>query len=40
MVVFLYLEASQSQGVSFRLGLGCIIHPYVASAIAKLLRLT
>jgi hypothetical protein len=39
MVVFLYLEASQPCGTSYRLGLGCLIHPKLASVIIVLLRL-
>jgi hypothetical protein len=39
MLVFLYLEASQPDGTSYRLGLGCLAHPKLASMIAVLVRL-
>jgi hypothetical protein len=39
MIVFLYLEASQSCGRSYRLGLGCLVHPNLASVVVFLLRL-
>jgi hypothetical protein len=40
MRVFLYLEASQSScGNRYRLGLGCAIHPQVASILVFVLRL-
>jgi hypothetical protein len=39
MGVFLILEASQPRGTSYRLGLGCFLHPTLASAIAVIVRL-
>jgi hypothetical protein len=39
MLVFLYLEASQPCGKSYRLGLGCYLPPQLASMIVMLLRL-
>jgi hypothetical protein len=39
MALFLYLEASQSDGTRYRLGLGCMLHPKMASMIVLLLRL-
>lgn len=39
MGVFLYLEASQPCGTSYRLGLGCFIHPKLASMMVVLRRL-
>jgi len=39
MVVFLILEASQPDGTRYRLGLGCLVHPKLASMIAVLVRL-
>jgi hypothetical protein len=39
MLVFLYLEASQPNGVSYRLGLGCLVPPKLASMMVMLLRL-
>jgi hypothetical protein len=39
MGVFLILEASQPCGTSYRLGLGCLVHPKLASVIAVLSRL-
>ncbi len=36
MGVFLLLEASQPSGGSYRLGLGCFVHPKLASMIAAL----
>jgi hypothetical protein len=39
MLVFLYLEASQPNGTQYRLGLGCLIHPTVASMMALIVRL-
>ena len=39
MSVFLYLEASQSCGSRYRLGLGCFVPPELASMIALLIRL-
>jgi hypothetical protein len=39
MLVFLYLEASQSDGGHYRLALGCIVHPKLASMVVLLLRL-
>jgi hypothetical protein len=39
MVVFLILEASQPDGARYRLGLGCLVHPTLASMVAVLVRL-
>jgi hypothetical protein len=39
MGVFLILEASQPCGTRYRLGLGCLVHPKLASVIAVLSRL-
>ncbi|MEX0751597.1 MAG: hypothetical protein WD073_01550 [Xanthobacteraceae bacterium] len=39
MVVLLILEASQPDGTHYRLGLGCLVHPKLASMIAVLVRL-
>jgi len=39
MVVFLKLEASQPCGTSYRLAIGCFVHPKLASAIAVIVRL-
>jgi hypothetical protein len=39
MGVFLIIEASQPNGASYRLGLGWIFHPKLASMVAALVRL-
>jgi hypothetical protein len=39
MLVFLYLEASQPDGTRYRLGLGCFLHPKLASMVAVFVRL-
>ena len=39
MGVFLILEASQPRGTSYRLGLGCFLHPNLASVVAAIVRL-
>jgi hypothetical protein len=39
MFVFLYLEASQPNGVTYRLGLGCLVHPKLAAMMVVLFRL-
>jgi hypothetical protein len=39
MLVFLYLEASQSNGSRYRLGLGWLLHPKLASMMVLLVRL-
>ena len=39
MGVFLILEASQRCGSSYRLGLGCFLHPRLASMVAVIARL-
>jgi hypothetical protein len=39
MGVFLILEASQPNGALYRLGLGCFLHPNLASMVAVLSRL-
>lgn len=36
---FLFLEASQPNGTTYRLGLGCILHLKLASMVAVLARL-
>jgi hypothetical protein len=39
MGVFLIFEASQPSGATYRLGLGCLVHPKLASIVAVLIRL-
>jgi hypothetical protein len=39
MLVFFYLEASQSNGTSYRLGLGCYVPPKLASMVPVIVRL-
>lgn len=39
MGVFLILEASQPSGTTYRLGLGCHVHPKLASMVAVIMRL-
>lgn len=39
MGVFLILEASQPCGTTYRLGLGCLLHPKLASLVVVLKRL-
>jgi hypothetical protein len=39
MAVFLVLEASQPNGTTYRLGLGCLVHPKLASMVAVIARL-
>jgi hypothetical protein len=39
MGVFLLLEASQPCGTTYRLGLGCFMHPKLVSMAAALARL-
>jgi hypothetical protein len=39
MGVFLLLEASQPCGTTYRLGIGCFLHPNLASMVAVILRL-
>jgi hypothetical protein len=39
MGVFLILEASRPSGASYRLGLGCFLHPKLASMVAVIARL-
>jgi hypothetical protein len=39
MVVFLMLEASKPNGTTYRLGLGCLMHPKLASMVAVIARL-
>jgi hypothetical protein len=39
MLVFLYLEASQPNGATYRLGLGCFVPPKLASMVFPLMRL-
>lgn len=39
MFVFLYLEASQPSGATYRMGLGCSVHPKLASMVLVLMRL-
>ena len=39
MLVFLYLEASQPCGTTYRLGIGCLVPPKLASMVAVLVRL-
>jgi hypothetical protein len=39
MLVFLYLEASQPSGATYRIGLGCFVPPKLASMVVLLIRL-
>ena len=39
MGLFLIFEASQPSGTTYRLGLGCLIHPNLASMVNVLSRL-
>jgi hypothetical protein len=39
MGLFLFLEASQPCGTMYRAGVGCILHPKLASMLAVLVRL-
>jgi hypothetical protein len=39
MFVCLVLEARQPNGATYRLGLGCLVHPRLASMVAVLVRL-
>jgi hypothetical protein len=39
MGVFLLLEASQPCGTTYRVGLGCLVHPKLASMLVLLVRL-
>ena len=39
MGLFLILEASQPSGARYRLGLGCFVHPNLASMLAVIVRL-
>ena len=39
MLVFLTLEATQPSGTSYRLAIGCLVHPKVASIVAVIMRL-
>jgi len=39
MLVFLYLEASKLCGTNYRLGIGCLVPPKLASMVAVLVRL-
>jgi hypothetical protein len=39
MGIFLVLEASEPCGKRYRLGLGCILHPTLASMLAVIARL-
>jgi hypothetical protein len=39
MIVFLSLEASQPNGANYRLVLGCLVPPRLASMVAVLIRL-
>ena len=39
MIVFLYLDARQSSGTTYRLALGCFVHPRLASMVVFLFRL-
>jgi hypothetical protein len=39
MIVFLYLEASRPNGETYRLGLGCLVPPKLASMVVLLIRL-
>lgn len=39
MGVFLIIEASKPRGTTYRLGLGCFLHPKLASVVAVIVRL-
>ena len=39
MFVFFYLDASQPSGATYCLGLGCFVHPKLASMVVLLIRL-
>ena len=39
MFVFLFLEASQPNGAVYRVGLGCLVPPQLASIVLLLFRL-
>jgi hypothetical protein len=39
MLVFFGLEASQPNGARYRLGIGCALHPALASIVAVFTRL-
>jgi hypothetical protein len=39
MGLFLIFESSQPCGTTYRLGLGCLLHPNLASMVAALSRL-
>ena len=39
MKVLLFLEASQPNGTTYRLGIGCLVHPNLASIVVMLFRL-
>jgi hypothetical protein len=39
MQMYLNLEACQADGTSYRLGIGCVLHPAIASMMALLARL-
>jgi hypothetical protein len=39
MGLFLIFEASQPCGTTYRFGLGCFVHPKLASMVAVIVRL-
>jgi hypothetical protein len=39
MKMLLYLEASQPNGTTYRLTIGCLLHPTLASMVVVLVRL-
>lgn len=39
MFVFLTLEATQPNGANYRLVLGCLLHPKIASMVTAISRL-
>ena len=39
MLVFVCLEASQPSGVNYRVAVGCLVHPRLASLVLSLMRL-
>lgn len=39
MLVFICLEASQPSGASYRVAMGCLVHPKLVSLVAALTRL-
>ena len=38
-MVFICLEANQPSGATYRVAVGCLVHPSLASLVSMLLRL-